>query len=207
MNRKANNSVISNLRGVVITIALFFGSVYVFSMITFEPSLPLPPFQVLQPSKENIVFTPIDYKEMLVWLFFFISFLLVHNLYKWGAYYEMLFLVFLKTCNILASGLILRHCSDKYWVSEVAANIFRALIMSSNCFIFILFFDESQSTCEINFNMDILKSSAWEEKLKNCFSNYLKHIEDDELLEFYTQKIRDNNHVWKLRQNLDGRVY
>jgi hypothetical protein len=204
MYKKAKNEIISNLRGVILTVALFVGSTFIFYVITFKPNFPVPPFQVLQIIRGNLYFSAIDSKSITIILFFYVSFLLVQNLHKWGVYYEMGIILAIKLTSMLVTGIIQNKKTGFFWKIELQENIFRALLMTANCFFFILFFDEMNKECEINTNMDILKASHWDNVLVKCFMNFLKKKKEEEMFSFFKREIKNNKNVWKLLQNLQG---
>jgi hypothetical protein len=204
MYQKSNNKVVSNLRGVILTVALYVGSIYVFSILCFRPNLPLPDFQVYQIDRSFMLYIPINVRFISVALFFFLSFILVKGLVKWGVYYEMMFLVILVFTSMFFKGFIKMIDETDFFFTELQSNLYRIFLMMSNCFVFIIFFDEMQNPCEINTNMDILKATNWQETLVTCFEKFLKWRDDQQMLDFFRSDIKNNNNVWQLLHNFEG---
>ena len=202
--KKANNEVVSNLRGVILTVALFNGSIYVFVMLCFRPFLPHSEYKILQIQKHFIYLYAVDMQGLTVLGFFFASFLLVNGLKKWGVYFEMMILCALKLGDMMVSGLILIFLDKVFWAQELHMNLYRTLLMIANCFFFILFFDEMDQKCELNIEMDILKVSSWDPQITSTFLNYLQHNDHDEIVSFFDSKISKNQQIWTLLKLSQG---
>jgi hypothetical protein len=203
MNFKANNKVISNLRGVILTINLYIGSIFIFSMICFKPKVPISLFPVLNFDEFRLYYSSIDYKGLSVNAFFYASFLLVAGLKEWGAYYEMRALVSLRIFDMLTIGLVQSFLSQGWWC-VLQVNIYRSLLMIFNCFYFLWFYDKSKNSCLSDLQMEIIRATDWNPCLTKCFTKYLIHGQKNSLLEFFNTNIRNNYDVWRFIQNPEG---
>ena len=206
MYLKANNKVLSNLRGVILTVNLYIGSIFSFCMICFNWKLPPSQFAVLNGDFNAIhIRMPYEVKGIAINVVFFISFLLVNGLREWGAYWEMMGLAWLRIADMVSMGLVQRHYNSSLNLL-IQCNIYRSVLMCMNCFVFLWMCDDSKSSCKSDLQMDLRRTSNWEAKLANCFLRFLREKEQKDLADFFKSKIRNNNQVWKYYMETPGRL-
>jgi hypothetical protein len=203
MNLKANNKVLSNLRGVILTINLYIGSIFIFLMICFQPNLPTSLFPILNHDTHKLFGSAYDFKGISISICFYIGFLFVNGLKEWGAYHEMRTLVFLRIFDMLSMGFVLSFTS-KNWYMLLQVNIYRALLMIFNCFFFLWYFDKTKNTCITDLQMELLRATDWNPCLTKCFMKYLMHQQEEVLLDFFIENIKDNPLAWRFIQNPVG---
>ena len=205
MNLKANNKVISNLRGVILTVNLYIGSIFIFLMICFKPSIPYSLFPILNFEMDKLSNSAYDFKGLAITICFYLSFLIVHGLTEWGAYSEMRALVFLRIFDMTTMGIVLSSTSQN-WLFLLQVNIYRALLMIFNTFFFLWYYDKTKNTCISDLQMEILRATDWNPCLTQMFIKYLLHNHQESLVNFFIENIKDNGSAWKFIQNPIGIV-
>ena len=200
MYNKANNGIMTNLRGVSLTSNLYFVSVYIFIVITARPLFPDSLYKIMSSKRNDITYIyPVDVKNFVVWLIYMISLGFVLKLLKLGARKEMISLLILQLIYMFVKGMLDAFGNPKYFkADELISNIHRSLLMLFNCFWFIWSCDDSKKFYGLAAQMDVYKTSHWEEIISSCFNKFLLSQQKQEESDFFQNRMRKNFEIYKI---------